>query len=295
MNATLETRLQALSIAPLCATRASILDLLIVRPHGSLALLTQGVHELPLNLSNNTDDEVLMDVDSLTGESALLRVVSVHNPVASSVNVVFSNGLTFRITIDLISKDHLTQQCLVMLAMVLPGEMAFLIHSRFLSKWSAAGFASSDDIAFNAFCNSIYETFGIESASALAGVSEGDPSHPWCRLALTASASRFREDPVLKKLRLPHRSAPLVSNSKPTSKPHHLLAPVLNSLHHIAEDMRLMVFKHHSLLKLVPLICRIAMVIRPEWADYWKRLCPDAMAEWPSPAKTGKQYFLSRK
>lgn len=288
MSATLEARLQAISITSMLATRTSVSDLLVVKPRGTLALLTHGVLELPLHLNEDTDDDIRMDVDTFGEDRTHPRVLSVDNPVLHSANLVFSNGVTFRTTIDLIPKDSLTRQCLAMLAMALPRDTAFNIHALFLFKWSRTGFATSDDVAFNAFSDSIYEIFGIESASASAGLSGEDTHHPWCKLARTASATRFREDPVLKKLRLPHHSAPLVSNSRPTSKPHPLLAPLLNSLHHIAEDMRLTIIRYHSLLRLVPLICRVAMVIRPEWADYWKRLCPDAMAEWPSPAKIGR-------
>jgi anaphase-promoting complex subunit 1 len=32
----------------------------------------------------------------------------------------------------------------------------------------------------------------------------------------------------------------------------------------------------------------IGRIIRPEWADYWKRLCPSASSGWPSPSITSK-------
>jgi anaphase-promoting complex subunit 1 len=40
-------------------------------------------------------------------------------------------------------------------------------------------------------------------------------------------------------------------------------------------------------LRFAPVLCRIALAIRPEWADYWKRLVPDAISSWPSPITSG--------
>ena len=72
-----------------------------------------------------------------------------------------------------------------------------------------------------------------------------------------------------------------------------MLGPILYALHTMGEDMRLSPHRYEDLLRFASLICRIAIIIRPEWADYWKRLCPEAMAGWPSPAATGEQILSS--
>ncbi|KAJ7050909.1 hypothetical protein C8F01DRAFT_1343574 [Mycena amicta] len=63
-----------------------------------------------------------------------------------------------------------------------------------------------------------------------------------------------------------------------------LLAPILYAMHSMAEDLRLRIDHYKDLCRLAPVICRIALVVRPEWADYWKHLCPDAMTGWPHPS-----------
>ncbi|KAJ3806574.1 hypothetical protein F5876DRAFT_80552 [Lentinula aff. lateritia] len=69
------------------------------------------------------------------------------------------------------------------------------------------------------------------------------------------------------------------------------LVVVLYTLHTLAEGMRLLVDRYPLLMRLAPVICRIAMYIRPEWADYWRRMCPDAMFSlpWPSSATAAVQ------
>ncbi|KAJ3566722.1 hypothetical protein NP233_g6827 [Leucocoprinus birnbaumii] len=75
-------------------------------------------------------------------------------------------------------------------------------------------------------------------------------------------------------------------------KPSKLLSPMLYALHTYAEYLRLVVPRFEDLVKLVPLICRLALEVRPEWADYWQRLVPDPAGEWPIATTSGEQMFL---
>ncbi|KAI0958209.1 hypothetical protein AcV7_004089 [Taiwanofungus camphoratus] len=289
MTATLQTRLSAMSVTSIRATRSTVRDLLIVKPTGSLSVLAHGLFELPLQIARaGTDDVIVMDIEGRSSTTQTLstgtafNITAVQDAVESSVTVTFSDGASVRTTIDLIPRDMLTGQCLLMLAMTLPAEPYFALHSQFLWKWSLQDLAISDDIEFASFAWALYKVIEIEQQSD--SVSQMSVNDPWCTLSCTPSASRSREDSVLKKLKLPPSSVISPGTPKPAGHPHALLVPVLYALHHVAEDLRLTVCRYHALLRLVPVICRIAIVVRPEWADYWKRLCPDAMEEWPSSA-----------
>jgi anaphase-promoting complex subunit 1 len=66
-------------------------------------------------------------------------------------------------------------------------------------------------------------------------------------------------------------------------------------LHSLAEEIKVTIDHHRGLFRLVPVICQIAHVIRPEWADYWKRFCPDAVTDWSLPDLRGLlQNFIMR-
>jgi anaphase-promoting complex subunit 1 len=99
------------------------------------------------------------------------------------------------------------------------------------------------------------------------------------------------------------RFSALTTPTPPTTQHHFiftlnvnpLLAPVLYALHMLAEDLRLDVLRYESLMLLIPFICQIAHIVRPEWADYWKRLCPNIMPGWPAPATTRQFAILVRR
>ncbi|OCH86063.1 hypothetical protein OBBRIDRAFT_890739 [Obba rivulosa] len=291
----------ATSIAPVRATRFTVRDLLVRRPDGTLHILTHGLRELAVILARTrapvTEGIAPMEIDDHREEAHTFlhpgEIVALKDAVGSSVTAMLSDGTQARATIGLIPHDDLTLQCLLMLTMVLPAEESFALHSRFLAKWSLADWATADGVEFQCFSSALYEVFQLpQEPQAL------DAKAPaWMALHKTAAASRFREDTVLRKLQLPPPPpVPVASTSslKLAGKPHHLLAPILNALHHVAEDMRLAMSRYHTLLRLVPVICRIALVIRPEWADYWKRLCPDALDVWPSPSAATIEYLEHR-
>ncbi|KIP09445.1 hypothetical protein PHLGIDRAFT_102877 [Phlebiopsis gigantea 11061_1 CR5-6] len=259
-------RLPAVSIAPIRIVRFRIYDLLIIKPNGSFSLLTHGTREMPLRLQGEVPQ----------------TVVSLENPVDSSVTLRRPGDSHLRTTLRLSPKGVLTSQCLQTMAMVLPVDEIFTLHHRFLLEWSATSFSQSDDTSFKAFCSAIYSYLGLAPEAKPPAVADD----PWSALCRTASASRFLDDPALRKLKVPR---PFVSSSPavPTEeKPHAYHSIVLNGLHHVAQEFIINVKAQETLLKLVPVICRLALTVRPEWADYWKRLIPDAIGPWPSPAKS---------
>ena len=199
--------------------------------------------------------------------------------------VVFEDGWRALTTINLVPQDILTNQCLQILALTLPSETFFLLHRLFLEKWSSRNLSTSDDVEFECFTDSLYSTFELDTeVTALS-------SDYWSMLGSSASHNRFREDPVLKGLNVPPNPSIILGLKRSSHKPHDLLAAILYALHTLGENLRLMVHHYKSLVKLVPILCRIALAIRPEWADYWKRLCPDAIEGWPSPQHARKLSF----
>lgn len=303
MVARSEKNLAAISVASVRATREAIRDLLIVIPDGSLGILTHGLQWLPLVLVRPSEDNPHAAFDYNVPQQRppkpqqppSNRVVAVLEVVDSSGTLLFADKSKARVTIDLMPRDLLTRQCLWMLAMAVPSPVFFALHAMYLDKWSRRGREASVDASFSAFSEALFELFRkdpLDKASDTANASDV-PSDVWQALSKTASSSRFREDSVLRKLQLP----PAVRAAAPprlADKSNLFLGQILVALHHVAEDMRLMVHRYHELLRLVPVLYQIAVTVRPEWADYWKRLCPTAIETWPSPSETLMDYVTDR-
>ncbi|KAJ7055665.1 hypothetical protein C8F01DRAFT_1319594 [Mycena amicta] len=156
----------------------------------------------------------------------------------------------YRLCLDLPPTDLLVNQTLQILALMIPGDVFFELHQTFLL------------------------------------LAQRTPASGW-QLAKSPSHCRFREDPALRHLKTPN-CAPdtIVLDLKTARHPQRktLLAPILYAMHSTAEDLRLRIDHYKDLCRLVPVICRIALVVRMGWADYWKCLCPDAMTGWPHPS-----------
>ncbi|KZT04675.1 uncharacterized protein LAESUDRAFT_657451 [Laetiporus sulphureus 93-53] len=287
-----EGRLEAVSISSVRATRELIQDLLIVKLNGKMSLLTHGLRELPLSISTDvpkgaSEKEGYRETPCLTARPLInCPIISVSDPIESTVTLTFANRASVRIVLDLMPRDLLTRQCLLMLAMVIPADEFFALHSNFLRRWAAKGQDLSFGVSFACLVSALYEVFELETEPAPRQIYPAITPGPWLQIHKTSSAFRFREDPILRKLRPPPSVQPATTLPRPKCKPRNLIAPILIALHNVAEDMRLMIHRYRDLLKLVPVVCRVAMHVRPEWADYWKRLCPDAMENWPAPGMT---------
>jgi anaphase-promoting complex subunit 1 len=286
------SQMSAISAISIRATRDNVWDLLVVKPDHSLCILSHGLREIPLSIQRDTPtdtfDDTGMEVDADLGGGVVSApvilhkaVVAVQDAVFSSCTLVFDNCSKSRTTIDLVPQDALTCQSLQVLALTLPADHSFALHAAFLKLWSLHGLITSADDQFEYFNAALCQVFDLGDGMCEDVVGEV----PWNRLSRSQSCRRFSDDPVLKGLQLPSQFN-LPGPSRHSRRPHHHLAPVLYALHTLAEGLRLTVDRYDALLKLAPLICRIAAVIRPEWADYWKRLCPGAMISWPSPTTT---------
>lgn len=275
-------RLIAAAVAPIKSLRLNVVDLLMLKPDGSLSLLTHGLHELPLKFKRSGGDAAAMPVAN--------EIVSLKDGLDSSVTLSLRNGGSTRVSLRLIPSLGLTYDCLLTLAMVLPSDAFFKFHHRFLLKWSVHGFVDSG-ASFDALRQAIYETLGFEDEQESSPLL-ADDSIAWNVLGKSESFYRFKDDPVFPipmKFKLPPSPRP-INPPAYTRQPHEMHVNFLNALHHIAQNMLLSVTQHEALTRLVPVICRLALVIRPEWADYWKRFFPDALGPWPSPAKSSESH-----
>ncbi|EPQ55810.1 hypothetical protein GLOTRDRAFT_138586 [Gloeophyllum trabeum ATCC 11539] len=275
--ARLHFRTKGISIASILATRAEVLDLLVLKSDNQLTLLTHGVHEVAIRVTDPLFDNLAMNMSPPPGPPSAppgRKIVSLRDSVISSVELLFDDQSAARVTIRLYPNDTLTKLCLKTLTLTLPVDYTFALHRRFLQNWSTRGFSSSDDTEFECFVEALFVTFGMEVTKP-----EAMQTTAWDALLQSSTHASFREDPVMRILRPPAIHNPGKSHIT-VKEAHILLAPILNGLHHLGEELRLDVTLHASLIKLVPVICCIAEVIRPEWADYWRRLCPTT-SEYP--------------
>jgi anaphase-promoting complex subunit 1 len=272
-------RISAISAAPIHAVRWHLADLLIVKPSGSLSILAHGIREIPLRLE---------------GSQYPSNIHLLKDSIHSSVTLCSRDGSQTRVAIKMSPQGDLTHSLLRVMSSVLPADEFFILHHLFLLQWSQVGFNGGDLATFDALRSAIYSFLYVEpgfpAESHVATAS-------YEALRWTESAMRFLDDPALRKLSVPHPPIPAKPPRSNRRQPHEYHGLVLTGLHLVAQQWMLANLQE-GLLKLVPVICRLAMVVRPEWADYWKRILPDAIGPWPSPATSGAclvSYSLSHR
>jgi anaphase-promoting complex subunit 1 len=272
--------MHALSAASVRATRANVWDLLVVKPQGKLSLLVQDMRQIPVQLHasrelTTTDTEMDMPIDHHSHG----MIVSATDAFWGNVTLRYEDDCKSLITFDIFPQDKLVTECFQLLALTLPSEVTFEIRQVFLDKWCERAWSTVQNLEFDCFSSALLQVFGLEVEDIAI------EKEPWLKLGKCSSHSRFSEDPVLRSLETPPStlvSRPLRNNPNP------MMAPLLYGLHTLAEHLRLSISRQKDLLKFVPLVCRIAVAVRPEWADYWKRLVPDATTFWPSSLMTCK-------
>lgn len=276
----------AMSVAPMRIMRSNVDDLLVAEPNGALTVLTHGLREYNASTVGITGvvphflprpptlpSVAAMEVDCPSIPVITNRVVALKDPIRSAVTIELLDGSLSRVSIDFTPKDLLTKQCLEVLALTLPADWYFGLHLTFTDAWRTRRLSCDPEVEFDSFKSALTTILQVEPYQQ-----EMTRNNPWERLSCSASYTRLEDDVVLSGLRLPPRSPPHPPSTP--KRPHALLAPVLNALHMLGEDIRLMVHRHDDAHCLAELICLIASIIRPEWADYWKRFCPDVTAGW---------------
>jgi anaphase-promoting complex subunit 1 len=275
LSVTLAARMSGTSIARVNCLRRDVFDLLVVDPGKAAHIVTYGLRQMPIQLSRPQTS--LMVVDNRPHDIAQLV-----EDIQYTVIIVFGDGSRWRANFDLDFGDDITVACLRTLSMTLPGDCFYSLQLRYLQRWQREGRTIAFGRSFECFRLALSEVFRFPIRSNC-GV---DPNDPWSSLGRSASQNRFIDDPALDHLHLPpnlRSSAP----AKATETPHELLCPTLNSLHLLAEDFRQTLSTEERVFTLAPLLFDMASVIRPEWADYWKRVIPDVIDAWPSPLDIG--------
>lgn len=272
------SQFSAIATTSIRATREFVWDLLVLKPDHQLILLTHGLREIPIEVveshtNSSMSDDLGMDVETNRNSNPVVHVIRVG---MCSVALTFANGHRARLDLPLSPSDPLTVECLAVLAHCLTPDIIFLLHCDFLDRWSQKGLSSVEGVQFDCLTTAIYAVFQLKNEFV------SQSNDPWESLAQSSSHQEFKEDPVLFRLRRP----PDVKPFKPviqmdSTKFSKFLSPMLYVLHTLAEYLRLMVTRFEDLIKLVPVICRLALEVRPEWADYWQRLVPDPVGAWP--------------
>ncbi|KIY45780.1 hypothetical protein FISHEDRAFT_8253, partial [Fistulina hepatica ATCC 64428] len=282
LHAHLVKTLSAISVTSIRATRDKIYDLIYVRPDNTLALMMHGTEEVNIRLVKQSSDDAMV-LDS----SPSRHLTSVVRGPVSCVSLLYDDGTRESACIDLVSHDALVKQALLVFSQALPTDLTFQLHFHFLESWSARHFSTRDGIEFQCFEEALCQTVRLAPSHVLP-----DPASPFQSLMVSRSHQRFGDDPVLRLCEFPAVKSDKLDAMD--GQPHDLLPLVLWSLHCLAEDLRLMADQYELLKTLVPLICRIANLIRPEWTDYWRRMCPDSVPAWPSVSVSGMTFTESR-
>jgi anaphase-promoting complex subunit 1 len=278
--------MQATSVAPVRSTRPTVKDLLIVKPDGSLGILTHGVRQISVQpwIGSTQRTPSKMEVDGGSWSTANLKVARVEERTESCATFVMENGEKMYGSFVFSSPDILVHRCFEVLAMALPSELAFAIRLEFLHLWHEQGLFTIEDTVLVCFRRALFKILHINDPDPVSVILG------WDNLSQSPLFDDLSEDVSL--LGLAH---PPIRKHAPADihilKPHPLTGAALNALHHLAEDMRINLEQQILVLRIVPLICTMALVIRPEWAEYWKRLCPDITLTLPSALR--RQYFFS--
>lgn len=280
--------MQATSVAPVRSTRPTVKDLLLVKPDGSLGVLTHGIREISIEprmgSPQRTPSE--MEVDVCSRSTTSLKVTRVEERTESSATFVMDNGEKMYGSLVFSSPDILVHRCFEVLAMALSSDLAFAIRLEFLYLWHEQGLFTIGDTVLVCFRRALFKILHIN---------DPDPEPTilgWDSLSQSPLFDDLSEDVSLLGLAHP----PPVRKHAPAdfriTKPHPLAGAALNALHHLAEDMRINLGQQILVLRITPIICTMALVLRPEWADYWKRLCPDIILTLP-PALRREYFFLA--
>jgi len=277
--------MQAISVAPIRSTRPTVKDLLLVRPDGSLGVLTHGIRQITIRpgveSARRTPSE--MEVGASSWSTTSLKVARVEERTESCATFVMDNGEKMYGSLVFSSPDILVHRCFEVLAMALPSELAFAIRLEFLHLWHEQGLFTIEDTVLVCFRRALFKILHINDP-------EPEPTVlGWDNLSQSPLFDNLSEDVSLLGLARP----PSVRKHAPADfhiiKPHPLAGAALNALHHLTEDMRINLEQQILVLRIVPIVCAMALVIRPEWVDYWKRLCPDITLTLPSALR--RQYL----
>jgi anaphase-promoting complex subunit 1 len=279
ISVALHRRMSATSIARVNCLRQDVYDLLTIsREHGP-TILTYGLQPMPIRFS------LAQPTGNVSAASTLCKAVRLSEDARCNIIVVIQDGSRWQANLDFDNGDDLTVACFRTLSMTLTAEAFFHLKVSYVRRWQDTARVIAHKQSFECFRSALSDTlrFPIRATHQI----KQDDS--WSFLGYSTSRRRFVDDSSLGHLELPDRAeAQPQLPAKTRERPHALLGPALNSLHLLGEDLRQALSTEYLVYTLAPLLCDMALVIRPEWADYWKRTIPDVLDGWPCPLDTSE-------
>jgi anaphase-promoting complex subunit 1 len=151
--------MQATSVAPVRSTRPTVKDLLLVKPDGSLGILTHGIRQVSIQprIGNTERTPSEMEVDAGSRSTASLKVARVEERTESYATFVMENGEKMYGSLAFSSPDILVHRCFEVLAMALPSELAFAIRFEFLHLWHEQGLFTMEDTVLVCFRRALFK------------------------------------------------------------------------------------------------------------------------------------------
>lgn len=292
----------AIGAVSILATHSTIQDLLYLHPDNSLRLFVGSLNELPLHLElpeanaakGNVSGGGAMDQDpgdySIGSIVDRGKMIDIQGAVLHRATIVTEGDDRWRISVDLNPKDDLTTRSLDCLACVLPERVYFNIFQLFLKHKAAA--PSLDDSGtqeFDAFKAAVLEYCQIAPSKPLP---PGPDADLFTSFLTSPAYATLTQDPVFACLGLPDPEPIIQSTVEefPPPPPHHreVCKLLLSSLHLFCEDFKLSLINRAFVKTICPLLIQLAAVFRPEWLDYYARMCPDAVVSWNTSCSYGK-------
>ncbi|CAE6438834.1 unnamed protein product [Rhizoctonia solani] len=284
----------ARSASALSVTRPGIKDLALITSEGTIKILLWGLRELqvavsvPPNLSPSlgftaANKHKRADSRSMDIVPPDVRLpIFLHDPVGSSLTVEFDDGVKGRMSLDLSPHDDLVKLGFKALARVIPADEGWRVRRSWLEmRWSEN--PDTDKTEFECFGEAVCEVFLGETGRR----ENSRQNSAWELLSSTRTHSRMRDECMFTAAGLalpePNPSSsrsfdPIVQTEpKPTSP---YLAPAMLALHLAAQTLATDVTKMDRLADIGALVLKLARRVRPDYVDYWSRVCCDAPEAW---------------
>lgn len=195
--------------------------------------------------------------------------------VDSRLTLRLSAGLTLRLDVDFNIRHSLTQQCLAALATVLSARDFFLVKTATLSHY---GRISQHLWTLRDLTNVLLSVLGLLDPTETP--TEHSFESPWESMLQDITVKReLHLENVLASEQNPPKAYTKGRAASCEERISSDLAPfVVQALHFVAEDRRLVANRQNDVLQLAEMILHLAAYCQFEaWIDYWMRIAPSVV------------------
>ncbi|PVF92755.1 putative APC1-subunit of anaphase-promoting complex [Serendipita vermifera] len=276
----------AMDMIPIKALRPDHDDLLVLRPNGNLALISENqCYDVCVCLSRIGESPQLRlgwaPEDKMEeGNDDDLRIRGITRQSKSEIIVTLVGGKQYPLSVNLQARNSLTADILATLQFALPSPDFNSLRRRHIQLWITDELPSSLQGELDCLWTALLEVTGCDPSSVFLHTTTSH-KQTYDELTESRSHSRFSDDAVLSTFLLPKSSIEPSQELPITSS---LVPPVLFVLHILGQSLRVNKDRSDLLQFLVPILIRLSRYTSPEWADYWYRLCPDAKDSWSAVA-----------